>query len=127
MRSIVSNRRFVLRVLALMASVATLVFVGDACKPGGKEGDACNPLVLREEENCNSGLTCKPATCSTSYCCPKTGTSSDPNCNAEGCPDPDAGADSAADAGDAAEDVTDGGLPVEAATDDASTDAGDGG
>jgi hypothetical protein len=68
-----------------------LLALGNGCDTGGKEGDVCNPLVLRDE--CNDGLHCRQATCSTAYCCPTARASTDPNCNAQGCPDMDAGDD----------------------------------
>lgn len=86
----------------LFLSAIVLVLLGDACKLGGKEGDQCNSLILQAEgeDNCNAGFVCKPFSCSASYCCPKNGTSSDPNCNGEGCPDQDAGEEGGADAGE---------------------------
>jgi hypothetical protein len=83
-----------MRVVRHMAFGTAALAIG-ACDLGGKEGDRCNPLVLRDE--CNAGLQCRVATCSAAYCCPKAGTSSDPNCNAPGCPDNDAGADASSD------------------------------
>jgi hypothetical protein len=75
--------------------VAAAVVVMGGCDLGGKEGDRCNPLVLRDE--CNAGLHCRLATCAAAYCCPTDRASSDPNCNAPGCPDNDGGVDAAAD------------------------------
>jgi hypothetical protein len=96
---------------ALCALVATLVALGNACDTGGSEGEVCNPLVLQDE--CNAGLHCQQTTCSTAYCCPTNGSSSDPNCNAGGCPD----AGDAGDGSDAAADTSapDGGTEGSAA------------
>ena len=86
-----------LRVYSLFAFGAlAAAFVVFACELGGNEGDRCNPLVERDE--CQSGLHCKAASCTESYCCPINGPSSDPHCNAAGCPDTDAAADAGADA-----------------------------
>ena len=113
--------------LGVLAVVGLVMFGG--CETGGKEGDRCNALVLQDE--CNAGLHCKLATCSEAYCCPTNRTSTDPHCNAEGCPDPDAGDDGGTDA--AADGAVDSGVDaaVDAAVDSASdagpTDGGDGG
>ncbi len=132
MRSFESNYRFIfIRLGVVGAAVAAIVVFGGGCETGGDEGNKCNPLVLRDE--CNSGLRCTPASCSEAYCCPTARSSSDPHCNAEGCPAPDAGADAApeAEAEDAGADTG-----VDAAGDtgadtadtgaDAGGDAGDG-
>jgi hypothetical protein len=93
------------RLGVLSAVVAILIAIAAACEIGGDEGDKCNPLVLQDE--CKSGLHCKAATCSESYCCPTDRASTDPHCSAEGCPNTDAAAavdagttGSAADGGD---------------------------
>jgi hypothetical protein len=61
--------------------------------------DRCNPLSADDE--CNSGLSCQqPATCAENYCCPTSGTSTNPFCNGSACPAPSAdagGEDAAAD------------------------------
>ncbi len=45
----------------------------------GQEGDRCNPSLSHDE--CNTGLSCQqPPSCPENYCCPITGTSTDPNC-----------------------------------------------
>jgi hypothetical protein len=130
MRSIHSNRsRPRVRFGVFFALAIALVALGDACKLGGKEGDQCNALILHAdgEENCNAGFVCKPFSCSASYCCPKNGTSSDPNCNGEGCPDEDAGEDGGNDgSAEAAPDTeTDGG--ANALPDSSVADGGDSG
>ena len=120
------------RLGAVGAVVIALVALGGGCDIGGKAGDICNPLVLQDE--CNSGLHCTLATCSVAYCCPTNGSSTDPHCNAAGCPDTDAGDDGGADAAtDAADGGGDGGVDaaVDSAKDSASDaspdDGGDGG
>ena len=124
-----NHRSSFTRFFALGTVVAALVALGSGCEIGGKEGDRCNALVLQDE--CNAGLHCKLATCSEAYCCPTNRTSTDPHCNAEGCPDPDAGDDGGTDA--AADGAVDSGVDaaVDAAVDSASdagpTDGGDGG
>jgi hypothetical protein len=76
--------------LVLVSIVALVLAAAGGCDSGGNEGDACNPLVLRNP--CDDGLTCRAASCSASFCCPANGPSGDPNCNAPGCP-PDGGTD----------------------------------
>jgi hypothetical protein len=103
----------------LTAVAAALAVLAGACDTGGAEGDRCNPLVQQDE--CDNGLHCTAATCSESYCCRIDGTSSDPHCHAEGCPDPDAGA---AEAGsDAAEDAAPEAAAPDAAAEAAAPDA----
>jgi len=93
-----SNRRLsFLRIGAAAAVVAALVAIGGGCELLGKEGDRC-----------------KLATCSEAYCCPTDRTSSDPNCNTDGCP---AETDAGDEGGDAAEAGTD------SSTSDSATDA----
>ena len=88
---------------ALVASaffVTLAVAVTYGCDVGGKEGDRCNPPVLQDE--CDDGLSCKPASCAESFCCPTDGRSASPSCNAVGC-EADASTDAElADASDAA-------------------------
>jgi hypothetical protein len=128
------NTRFRSRRLSLLvgsaaiAAIAALVFsLAPGCKPGGDEGSKCNPLVLRNE--CNDGLSCKAFDCSESFCCPVNGTSSDPHCNGEGCPDTDGGEEGGAQEGgaDAGADVAlaDSGVDANDAGPDAA-DASDG-
>lgn len=123
-----SNRTItlVLRAGVLVAFAAGIASAAYGCDDvGGKEGDRCNPLVLRDE--CDPGLACKAATCSESYCCPTDRTSSDPNCNAAGCPEEEG--DAAADAGDASDAApdatTDSGSDAPAETGLDAADAGD--
>ena len=96
--------------IALLVTVAT--FAVNGCETGGKEGDRCNALV--EKDECNSGLHCQQVTCDRTYCCPTDRSSTDPNCNGDGCPSDDAGdeagdagLEAAADAGDDAADAAD--------------------
>ncbi len=45
----------------------------------GREGDRCNPNLSHDE--CGSGLTCQqPENCPENYCCPTSGTSTNPLC-----------------------------------------------
>jgi hypothetical protein len=45
----------------------------------GAEGDRCNPALSHDE--CGSGLQCtQPVDCPENYCCPASGTSSNPYC-----------------------------------------------
>jgi hypothetical protein len=74
---------------ALVAGTIGLLSVGEGCDIGTSEGEVCNPLVLRDE--CADGLFCRQFTCSQAFCCPTSGTSTDPNCGGEGCPSGDAG------------------------------------
>jgi hypothetical protein len=113
---------------AFGAAAVLVAFIG-GCDIGGKAGDRCNPLVLQDE--CNSGLHCTVATCSEAYCCPTNGSSTDPHCNATGCPDTDAGDDGGADAADASDgargDASDGGSEAGAdAAGDGASDASGG-
>jgi hypothetical protein len=56
-------------------------------------GERCNPLLFNVSDQCQPGLSCVyPKSCGVAYCCPMTGTSADPNCQA--CPS-DAGASDA--------------------------------
>jgi len=98
MRTPRESRRTALATLFAVSAVlvALVAVVSGACTLGGNEGDVCNPLVLRDE--CNSGLHCKAASCTISYCCPVNGQSGDPNCSAPGCPDADGGDEGGADA-----------------------------
>jgi hypothetical protein len=69
------------RVLVLTLA-AGLAWASVACNQG-QEGDRCNPLLSHDE--CNAGLTCQqPTNCPENYCCPASGTSSNPYCQA-GC------------------------------------------
>ena len=53
-------------------------------------GERCNPLLFQVSDQCAKGLSCTyPAHCGVAYCCPISGTTSDPSCQA--CPS-DAGA-----------------------------------
>ena len=77
--------------IALLAAVTS-------CS-GPKQGERCNPLLFSDE--CGAGSMCTyPANCGVAYCCPVTGGTTNPNCQA--CPAPDAGTDDAATAMNAA-------------------------
>ena len=68
-------------------AVSAIVLLLGACQP--KEGERCNPLLFTDE--CETGSACTyPPNCGVAYCCPKTGTSSHPNC--QPCPAADGGA-----------------------------------
>ncbi len=72
------------RILALLA----LAFVLAGCHPG--EGERCNPMLFTDE--CNSGFACTyPTGCGVAFCCPTSGQSSNPNCQA--CSTGDGGVD----------------------------------
>ena len=109
MKSVSSNWHSLITGLVVLGAVGVaLVAVAAGCDTGGNEGDRCNPLVQQDE--CDNGLHCQAATCSESYCCPTNRTSTDPHCNAVGCPDTDAGEAGATEGGsetgaDAAADV----------------------
>ena len=113
------------KMAALVTAVALGVAVtsaGAGCETGGKEGDRCNPLVLRDE--CSSGLRCRRLTCALAYCCPagESAQSGDPNCQGgDGCPSEDE-ADASADADGSATDAE----PLEAEADAPSSDGSDG-
>jgi hypothetical protein len=83
----------------LLALGAALSMLSAGCDVG-KEGDRCNPDLSHDE--CNSGLSCQqPAYCPENYCCPTSGTSSNPFCQpgcAGGGQPPEAGADAAGEA-----------------------------
>jgi hypothetical protein len=126
MRSSNSKHTMFTRFGVLGAVVAAIVALGSGCETGGKEGNRCNPLVLQDE--CHAGLHCRPASCSAAYCCPTDRSSTDPNCNAEGCPDADAGADAGDEGGGDAAEGTDGEVGNDAAEDSKSdVNASDGG
>lgn len=49
----------------------------------GQEGERCNPSLTHDE--CGSGFACtQPVDCPETYCCPTSGTSSNPFCQ-QGC------------------------------------------
>jgi hypothetical protein len=112
--------KFFISGLMLSAVVSAIALLANGCDTSGGEGDTCNPLVVQDE--CNSGLHCTQTTCTYAYCCPTSGTSSNPNCNFGGCPDQDAQADADNDAQE-----TDSASPQDSGGgfDAASTDASD--
>jgi hypothetical protein len=122
-----SARLCALSTVAIIAIIAIVGVLGNGCAGGTKEGERCNPLVLQDE--CNAGLHCKLATCSEAYCCPTDRSSTDPHCNAEGCPEEtDAGHEGGSDEG-AADGGSDGGndATVDSASDTDASDGGDSG
>jgi hypothetical protein len=69
-----------------MLGISTVVLLLAGCHPD--EGERCNPMLFNDE--CNSGFSCTyPQNCGVAFCCPTTGTSSNPNCQA--CPGSDGG------------------------------------
>jgi hypothetical protein len=78
--------------IAIPLAMALSIFAGAGC--GAPElGERCNPLLFTVGDQCAHGLSCVyPANCGVAYCCPTSGTSTDPNCQA--CPS-DAGVDAA--------------------------------
>jgi hypothetical protein len=126
---VVHGTRAIARVCVLVAVFASSVaLVG--CNQG-QEGDRCNPDLSHNE--CDKGLTCQqPPQCPENYCCPASGESSNPNCQAGCTPggvaalcatDPAASAcvDSGTDAGADAEPAVDSAAPT---GDTGSQDAG---
>src|SRR5262249_37920198 len=81
--------------VALVAGAIRLLILGEGCDIGTSEGEVCNPLVLRDE--CANGLSCHQFSCSQAFCCPTSGTSTDPHCAGDGCPSGDAGAEAGTD------------------------------
>ena len=72
-----------MRIVGLVAAIFALT----GCHPN--EGERCNPMLFSDE--CRSGFVCTyPQGCPVASCCPTTGTSSNPNCQA--CPALDGGA-----------------------------------
>ena len=65
--------------IASTLAILTLVVVGGMGCNVGREGDRCDPDLSHDE--CNSGLSCQqPPNCPENYCCPTSGTSSNPFC-----------------------------------------------
>jgi hypothetical protein len=63
---------------ALVLAVGLFAITGTGCNES-QEGDRCNPDLSHDE--CNAGLSCQqPVDCPENYCCPTSGTSSNPNC-----------------------------------------------
>jgi hypothetical protein len=63
---------------ALALAFGLFAVTGTGCNES-QEGDRCNPDLSHDE--CNSGLSCQqPVDCPENYCCPVSGTSSNPNC-----------------------------------------------
>ncbi len=68
--------------ILLLVGSASLVTLSAGCD-GGSEGDRCNPSLSHDD--CNDGLVCtQPVDCPENYCCPSSGNSTNPNCQA-GC------------------------------------------
>jgi hypothetical protein len=63
---------------ALALAFGLFAVTGTGCNES-QEGDRCNPDLSHDE--CNAGLSCQqPVDCPENYCCPISGTSSNPNC-----------------------------------------------
>lgn len=75
--------------LAAVVAAALLAATTHGCNQGA-EGNRCNPNLIGtspmyDEDECGSGLSCtQPSSCPESYCCPTTGPSANPYCQA-GC------------------------------------------
>lgn len=66
------------RIGSPLVLLTALLALATGCKVG-EEGERCNPDLSHDE--CNSGLSCQqPANCPENYCCPTSGTSSNPYC-----------------------------------------------
>ena len=66
--------------------VAALALGCAACDP--EEGDRCNPMLFVDD--CANNTVCTvPPNCVVAFCCPKSGASTNANCQA--CPAGDAG------------------------------------
>lgn len=72
-----------LRMLGTMG-VTLVLLVGTGCEPG--LGERCNPQLFSDECAAgNASLSCVyPANCGVAFCCPTSGSTTDPNCQA--CP-----------------------------------------
>ena len=69
--------------IALVTIAGALAIVGAAGCNVGTEGERCDPSLSHNA--CNAGLSCQqPANCPENYCCPTSGPSSSPYCQA-GC------------------------------------------
>jgi len=114
---ITSRSRHVARIgWALALSIGLFAVTGTGCNQD-QEGDRCNPDLSHDE--CNAGLSCQqPVDCPENYCCPVSGTSSNPNCQ-PGC---NGGQASICAAGGDADCATDGGATGD---DSATPDAAD--
>jgi hypothetical protein len=68
--------------IALLVLTGVLALGASGCSTGA-EGDRCNPDLSHDE--CNGGLSCQqPVDCPENYCCPTSGTSTNPFCQ-KGC------------------------------------------
>ncbi len=78
MKSIISR----IGVVFVLGAGALVIGGGQACNIG-QEGERCNPSLSHDE--CGAGLACtNPTNCPEYYCCPTSGTSSNPYCQ-DGC------------------------------------------
>jgi hypothetical protein len=67
-------------IVALVLAGGALALGGGGCNLG-QEGERCIPPSLNSNDECGSGLSCQqPPECPENYCCPNSGTSSNPNC-----------------------------------------------
>src|ERR1700722_12152694 len=93
MKPLVSTNRQPLHLrlgaLAVIVASALLTAATNGCNQGA-EGDRCNPDLIGtspryDEDECGTGLSCQqPMFCPENYCCPTTGTGTNPFCQA-GC------------------------------------------
>jgi len=108
------------RVGIVLLAIAGVVALGGTGCTIGQEGERCNPSLGHDE--CGSGLACTiPTDCPEAYCCPTSGQSSNPFCQA-GC---SGGQASACAAGGDADCPTEGGDDGGASTGDDGGSSGD--
>lgn len=66
------------RIGSALAVLLSVAWLAAGCNQG-QEGDRCNPDLSHDE--CGSGLSCQqPRDCPENYCCPTSGTTSNPYC-----------------------------------------------
>lgn len=72
------NTILVRRAMGVLFVAAVLAAAATGCDTGN-EGDRCNPDLSHDE--CGAGLSCQqPKDCPENYCCPTSGTSTNPYC-----------------------------------------------
>jgi hypothetical protein len=66
------------RIGTVFAALSMAAALAAGCNQGD-EGDRCNPSLSHDE--CGAGLSCQqPVDCAENYCCPTSGSSSNPYC-----------------------------------------------